>query len=151
MKLDIIITICVCSCLCVISYTVIAGLNLKFELLTTEQDFYTAAEGTYCSTLCLLCHVMFCVKSFYSSLFYTMLLLHVNFPPCYLSKHTHTYTHSPPPLPSHTQAVAVSHRLYGVPQSTSKCSHACHRRAKQPLYGLYRKGPRQCQEVSSVV
>jgi hypothetical protein len=40
--------------------TVIAGLNLKFELLTTEQDFYTAAEGTYGRTLRLLCHVVLC-------------------------------------------------------------------------------------------
>ena len=34
--------VCVCA---LFIHVAIAGLNLKFELLTTEQDFYTAAEG----------------------------------------------------------------------------------------------------------
>lgn len=54
------VSIHVFVCVCVTTFTVIAGLNLKFELLTTEQDFYTAAEGTYGSTLCLMCCVMIC-------------------------------------------------------------------------------------------
>ena len=74
----------VCVPVCVTSFTVIAGLNLKFELLTTEQDFYTAAEGTYsrtsyCILLCnvMSCHVMLCHVMLYYVMFCHVMLYYV--------------------------------------------------------------------------